>query len=569
MSYTYKGKTYETSREAIQAAISEFPPVFGMRAFFGDLFRVSPSASFFSGSELLLYTQVKRGDDWLDFCKGTSDELLAEVVSADNKRFYRGTSQTLYNLTQTHDFKIDPDWLRSCGHRDEKDPIYRPRHVLYVSQFIMHLQWGFIQVSTPWSPEKGWCCDCRRGEWVPKPAPTPKAVLANAQTLLTGIGYYPTNMIVDIPLGNDGLPGLGYRSRYSTPLTMREAKRAMRQLTKIQQGENANGEIEWYEGWANQPDNKPALGLLSFGSFPDMKRGELTAKQRASYAKDEQYGRWDTPEHRHTSAFQNWLYGAAEKLGYEVTDQDQTSRCIDCQLAIDSGSSTPDRFTFVDGEGDLCERCCNNSPTMTIKGGIDQDGIHYLNWTPKIKNAQGFDYEAELLTICFKDCDSAERFARQYAKNHMAISRGCYSWDPVTCYLFSEDLTFQTKDKQIPYTGDGESYSMSHTFGQDTWTATNATIEWKPCYREQFRNLDRQRQDEAWQTILQWQPEGSKDELASLEDVSPLLYWLAQGWIEETPLFESDMAILKQLITDLELREEDLGLELTELEETN
>jgi hypothetical protein len=33
-----------------------------------------------SGKTVILYVQVQRGDDWLDFVKGTPEELASEVL---------------------------------------------------------------------------------------------------------------------------------------------------------------------------------------------------------------------------------------------------------------------------------------------------------------------------------------------------------------------------------------------------------------------------------------------------------------------------------------------------------
>lgn len=332
------------------------------------------------------------------------------------------------------------------------------------------------------------------------------------------------------------------------PPTMREAKRAYRQIELyLRKGDSS---LEWFEGWATKPNDKPAMGILSFGSFDYLNpKVHLTAKQIAHYGAEVRYG-WDSPERRHRSAFKSWLYDMAEKLGYEATDQDQTDRCFDCQLAIDSGSSQPDRFSFVDGEGLLCELCCNKDPENAIRDEINLNGIATLNWEPTIK--QSFDYENELLQITFKDTDQAVRFASLYAHNRMAIQRGHYSWDTCHGYVFAEDLNFQTKDDH-----DEENPNMSQAFGQDTWTSDHAIIEWKNSLANGLRTVDRQRQNEAWDKIMN----------AMEEDKNPLLYWLAQGWIDETPIFQSDKRLLDRLVADLEIIREDLGIELTELDE--
>ena len=67
--------------EKIRAAIARFPATFGLRGFPGDVFRISPTASYVSGGRVLLYTQRKDGNQWLDFSKGGESELRREVTS--------------------------------------------------------------------------------------------------------------------------------------------------------------------------------------------------------------------------------------------------------------------------------------------------------------------------------------------------------------------------------------------------------------------------------------------------------------------------------------------------------
>ena len=61
-------------------AVARFPPTFGLRGFPGDMFRLSPMSSYISGGNVMLYTQRKEGDHWLDFSKGTEPELRGEIV---------------------------------------------------------------------------------------------------------------------------------------------------------------------------------------------------------------------------------------------------------------------------------------------------------------------------------------------------------------------------------------------------------------------------------------------------------------------------------------------------------
>jgi len=75
--------TYDEQKTAVADAIKMFPGEFGLRAFPGDVFRVSERNSFWSDHEqaVMLYTEIQKGDKWLDFAKGTIAELRREVVT--------------------------------------------------------------------------------------------------------------------------------------------------------------------------------------------------------------------------------------------------------------------------------------------------------------------------------------------------------------------------------------------------------------------------------------------------------------------------------------------------------
>lgn len=81
---TKSGRHHSTmaADEKIRAAIARFPATFGLRGFPGDVFRLSPTASYINDSgRVTLYTQRKNGNQWLDFAKGTEPELRREVIS--------------------------------------------------------------------------------------------------------------------------------------------------------------------------------------------------------------------------------------------------------------------------------------------------------------------------------------------------------------------------------------------------------------------------------------------------------------------------------------------------------
>jgi hypothetical protein len=67
--------------EKIRDAIGRFPRTFGLRGFPGDVFRISPTSSYIDDSRrVVLYTQRKTGNQWLDFSKGSESELRREVT---------------------------------------------------------------------------------------------------------------------------------------------------------------------------------------------------------------------------------------------------------------------------------------------------------------------------------------------------------------------------------------------------------------------------------------------------------------------------------------------------------
>lgn len=83
-----KSYSYQERKDMLAKAIEEFPAQFGLRRFPGDIFRVSRLDSFVAddGQTVMIYTQVKRGDEWLSFAKGTVAELKRELVPIINPR---------------------------------------------------------------------------------------------------------------------------------------------------------------------------------------------------------------------------------------------------------------------------------------------------------------------------------------------------------------------------------------------------------------------------------------------------------------------------------------------------
>ena len=52
---------------------------FALKAFPGDRFRISACASYCCMGEMYLYTQILSNGEWIDFAKGTEEELRAEA----------------------------------------------------------------------------------------------------------------------------------------------------------------------------------------------------------------------------------------------------------------------------------------------------------------------------------------------------------------------------------------------------------------------------------------------------------------------------------------------------------
>lgn len=79
------GMTWHEQRQAVAAAIAEFPVEFGLRAFQGDVFSISTTGSYISDfpapGTIYLYTCRKtEGGGWDPHSKGTPAELRRQIV---------------------------------------------------------------------------------------------------------------------------------------------------------------------------------------------------------------------------------------------------------------------------------------------------------------------------------------------------------------------------------------------------------------------------------------------------------------------------------------------------------
>lgn len=71
---------YLQQQDAIADAADEFPSEFGLSAWPGERFKISRGDSYHSGSQVMLYTHIRKADGtWEAFCKGTVAELKAAV----------------------------------------------------------------------------------------------------------------------------------------------------------------------------------------------------------------------------------------------------------------------------------------------------------------------------------------------------------------------------------------------------------------------------------------------------------------------------------------------------------
>lgn len=72
---------HEQDKKKVEDAVAQFPATFGLKAFPGDVFRVSAQSSYMSSGNVMLYTEIHKGDGWLSFAKGTVNELKGQIVA--------------------------------------------------------------------------------------------------------------------------------------------------------------------------------------------------------------------------------------------------------------------------------------------------------------------------------------------------------------------------------------------------------------------------------------------------------------------------------------------------------
>lgn len=353
-----------------------------------------------------------------------------------------------------------------------------------------------------------------------QPEPT-ELDLRNEQARLANAQYLTTcSWSGDITLHNLPLPIPGH-------VSLRECKRAMRQIEKLMA--KGDGSMDWYEGWANQDNSSPSLGLLAFGS-------RLDDAHNKHCPQNKRYG------------FSSWLWKVAEALGYECTDQDQTSRCDDCNLAIDTGSSTPDYYTIIQDSSIVCGKCANNQ----LADSINHSQHGRLTFKPHADKTDNYltSIYGNLIKLTFDYDSTAERFA----KDHLLSPSETWSW--VKGWHTSADLYFKHDNLR--------NESLANYGKPDEWAVYRARINW-PEYRD---NYDFFAMREFW-SFVENRVEESK---------YPLLSFLAQGKIEEGLLFHCEIELLEQILIEYnetchkDLRLSNLAhteLQYSEIEEGN
>lgn len=400
---------------------------------------------------------------------------------------------------------ICPKWLPQCGIK----PADQAMEVVSMDKYSG--SWCYFIGVMREGYTREWSVCTFRGEFVnpieyEKKMRLKNATLANTLVFADFDDYQPIHIIPD----------------YNTNrITLREAKRAYRQIQKLLHA--GDGRMDWVEGYANQ-SNSSSLGLLAFGSGIDDEARRLNPENR--------YG------------FSNWLWKCAEALGYECTDQDQTSRCGDCDLAIDSGSSTPDYYCVTDGDI-FCQACANNYPVDRIR----QSNYGHLSWKPEIESFQ--DGMIELIFDCAYSIE-------YFCKAHL-VSPNEY-WMTGNRWSGAGKLYFELSNlKTDQYTSED---------GSEVETAYRAQINWPIGFYRDYSEVPVANKFWEW---VQKRMEAESEERESCQDGVqalntiinpmnlpspskqgsddlPLLYRLAKGDVKEGVLFQAELDLINSLL---------------------
>lgn len=79
--YRTPGGGVRPAAVSLQSVISQFAPMFGLRSFRDDVFRINPCTSYMtSGGKAVLQIEVWSRGEWQTFIEATSSELLKKVA---------------------------------------------------------------------------------------------------------------------------------------------------------------------------------------------------------------------------------------------------------------------------------------------------------------------------------------------------------------------------------------------------------------------------------------------------------------------------------------------------------
>lgn len=107
----------EEVERLIKVEAAKFPAEFGLRAYPGKRFKILLHESYadYHTGKVTLYTGVQIGDKWPGFAKGTTAELLAEVVALiDVNADLAKKHPTIYDYANQA-WVVDGKYMR-CGH---------------------------------------------------------------------------------------------------------------------------------------------------------------------------------------------------------------------------------------------------------------------------------------------------------------------------------------------------------------------------------------------------------------------------------------------------------------------
>lgn len=441
-------------------------------------------------------------------------EMAAQKLKLEASKVipvFEGWTQAEFQIT-------DKYWAELPGGKPYADFNQTPRKItgidIYPGCISLMLQ---IEVKAHNGQLKQWDCLDIRGFFVD---PLSKQEVETRRALLTDAQYVVIdewskamnvhNLPADIP---------GHISK-------REAKRAMRQIEKLLA--KGDGSMGYYSEWAHQNGQDAPLGILAFGSGLDDKHNKR-APQHSRYG------------------FSSWLWKVAEALGYECTDMDQTSRCEDCNGAIDDGSSTPDHYSIIGDCSIVCGKCLNNG---NIADGINGSSFGNLSWKPDPARTDAYmlSIYGNLIEITFEHDGCAERFR----KDHLLAPTEYWAqphWNNSFRMWFRHN---NLKNESLAQYGK-----------PDEWAVYRAHINWPGYSRYEDCSM------RAFWDFVEREVDEQK---------YPLLWYLAKGKIEDGLLFHCEIELLESLLVDWNegrsecVRLKDLNhaeLQYSEIEELN